>query len=51
VADEGFDFVINCGGYAAAKLAGDDQSMTPIRGVILEVCPTIHLLNIISFKL
>ncbi|KAI6176172.1 D-amino-acid oxidase [Aphelenchoides bicaudatus] len=37
VANEGFDFVINCGGVKADKLAGDDQSIQPIRGVIFEV--------------
>jgi D-aspartate oxidase len=37
VASEGFDFVINCGGYQAADLAGDDEPLQPVRGVIFEV--------------
>lgn len=37
VANDGFDFVINCGGYQAATLAGDDEPLQPVRGVIFEV--------------
>jgi glycine/D-amino acid oxidase-like deaminating enzyme len=36
VANEGFDLVINCGGYQAADLAGDDEPLQPVRGVIFE---------------
>lgn len=32
-----FDVVVNCGGLDAGKLAGDDDTMYPIRGVALRV--------------
>ncbi|KAI1711477.1 FAD dependent oxidoreductase domain-containing protein [Ditylenchus destructor] len=35
--DETFDVVINCAGIDGGKLAGDDNSCYPIRGVVFEV--------------
>ncbi|KAF8361201.1 ddo-2, partial [Pristionchus pacificus] len=32
-----FDVVVNCGGLDAGKLAGDDDTMYPIRGVALRI--------------
>uniref|UniRef100_A0A914VL27 FAD dependent oxidoreductase domain-containing protein n=1 Tax=Plectus sambesii TaxID=2011161 RepID=A0A914VL27_9BILA len=32
-----FDFVINCAGVDAGKIAGDDDTVVPARGVLLEV--------------
>lgn len=44
VADEGFDFVLNCGGYNASLLAGDDQPLQPIRGIIFEASLCVNAL-------
>ncbi|EPB71608.1 FAD dependent oxidoreductase [Ancylostoma ceylanicum] len=35
--NEGFDVVVNCAGLNAGKLAGDDATMYPIRGVVFQV--------------
>ncbi|VDP47034.1 unnamed protein product [Heligmosomoides polygyrus] len=37
IADEGFDVVVNCAGLNAGVLAGDDDGVYPIRGVVFEV--------------
>ncbi|VDO29646.1 unnamed protein product [Haemonchus placei] len=37
LAEEGFDFIVNCAGLNAGKLAGDDDGVYPIRGVAFEV--------------
>jgi glycine/D-amino acid oxidase-like deaminating enzyme len=37
VADQGFEYIINSAGIGAGKLAGDDDSIVPVRGVIFEV--------------
>ncbi|ETN78873.1 FAD dependent oxidoreductase [Necator americanus] len=37
LADDGYDIVINCAGLNAGKLAGDDTTVYPIRGVVFEV--------------
>ncbi|CAI4226129.1 unnamed protein product [Auanema sp. JU1783] len=34
---EQYDVVVNCAGLQAGKLAGDDDNMFPIRGIVLEV--------------
>ncbi|KAL6732943.1 hypothetical protein Aduo_003646 [Ancylostoma duodenale] len=35
--NEGFDVVVNCAGLNAGKIAGDDTTMYPIRGVVFQV--------------
>jgi glycine/D-amino acid oxidase-like deaminating enzyme len=37
LANEGFEIVINCAGLDAGKLAGDDNSVFPVRGVAFYV--------------
>uniref|UniRef100_A0A914XYJ3 FAD dependent oxidoreductase domain-containing protein n=1 Tax=Panagrolaimus superbus TaxID=310955 RepID=A0A914XYJ3_9BILA len=37
LASEGFEIVINCAGLEAGKLAGDDNSVFPVRGVAFYV--------------
>ncbi|CAO4382798.1 unnamed protein product [Caenorhabditis nigoni] len=37
LADEGFDIIVNCAGLNGGKLAGDDDTVYPIRGVVLDV--------------
>ncbi|CAJ0594668.1 unnamed protein product [Cylicocyclus nassatus] len=37
LADEGFNVVVNCAGLNAGKLAGDDSTVYPIRGVVFQV--------------
>ncbi|WKX92434.1 hypothetical protein Q1695_010452 [Nippostrongylus brasiliensis] len=37
LADEGFPIVVNCAGVNGGQLAGDDDGMYPIRGILLKV--------------
>ncbi|KAJ1358465.1 D-aspartate oxidase 2 [Parelaphostrongylus tenuis] len=37
LADDGYDVIVNSAGLNAGKLAGDDDSVYPIRGVVFEV--------------
>lgn len=37
LADEGFPIVVNCAGMDGGRLAGDDNEMYPIRGILLKV--------------
>uniref|UniRef100_A0A8R1DI78 DAO domain-containing protein n=1 Tax=Caenorhabditis japonica TaxID=281687 RepID=A0A8R1DI78_CAEJA len=37
LAEEGYDVIVNCGGLSGGKLAGDDDTVYPIRGVVLDV--------------
>ncbi|VDM80010.1 unnamed protein product [Strongylus vulgaris] len=40
LADEGYAVVVNCAGLNAGELAGDDNSVYPIRGVVFQVIST-----------
>ncbi|KAI6187347.1 D-amino-acid oxidase [Aphelenchoides besseyi] len=47
---DGFDFIFNCAGYNGGQLAGDDDTIVPNRGVILEVdAPWHHHFNYRDF--
>ncbi|PIO65961.1 FAD dependent oxidoreductase [Teladorsagia circumcincta] len=37
LADEGYSVVVNCAGMNGARLAGDDEDLYPIRGILLKV--------------
>ncbi|CAB03970.2 D-aspartate oxidase 1 [Caenorhabditis elegans] len=37
LANEGYDVIVNCAGLSGGTLAGDDDSVYPIRGVVLDV--------------
>ncbi|CAI2352802.1 unnamed protein product [Caenorhabditis sp. 36 PRJEB53466] len=37
LANEGYDVIVNCAGLDGAKLAADDDTVYPIRGVVLDV--------------
>lgn len=37
LADNGYDIIINCAGLNGGKMAGDDDTVYPIRGVVLDV--------------
>ncbi|KAK6022655.1 FAD dependent oxidoreductase, partial [Ostertagia ostertagi] len=37
LADEGYSTVVNCAGMNGARLAGDDDDLYPIRGILLKV--------------
>ncbi|KAI6236235.1 D-amino-acid oxidase [Aphelenchoides besseyi] len=47
---DGFDYIFNCAGYNGGKLAGDDDTVVPNRGVLLEVeAPWHHHFNYRDF--